>query len=138
MSAISIRSMHAAGLLLAGCCLARCISELAPGIQLTHGANSSLVGTSRHRFLQDSRSLNNGYGRRREYSGAACARGYGAMAAVLANMMPRFLITERASKAFAPSDPLRPTIALPRLLPGSAVSVPPKGSTATTARLAVG
>jgi len=27
------------------------------------------------------------------------------MAAVLANMMPRFLITERASKALAPSDP---------------------------------
>src|ERR1039458_5059225 len=38
-------------------------SELAPGIQLTHGANSSLVGTSRHRFLQDSRSLNNYTGR---------------------------------------------------------------------------
>ena len=43
--------------LLAGCCPSRCINGLAPGIQLTRSANSSLVGTSRHRFLQDSRSL---------------------------------------------------------------------------------
>src|ERR1019366_4135239 len=34
--------------------------------------------------------------------------------------------------------PLRHAMPLPRLLPGSAASVPPKESTATTARLAVG
>jgi hypothetical protein len=100
----------------AGSCPSRCISELAPGIQLTHGANSSLVGTSRHRFCNTAAhwTVNRGVGER---SSRAFVRSYRAMAAVLANMVPRFLITERASKALAASDPLRPTIALPRLLP---------------------
>src|ERR1022692_2973597 len=69
--------------LLAGCCPSRCISELAPGIQLTYGANSSLVGTSRHKFCNTAAhwTVNRGVGER---SSRVFARSYRAMAAVLA------------------------------------------------------